>query len=121
MSRPAVVQAGYVSPAAAALVQEIQPHVTLLRTAMAPSQRILSARILAGCRHASSDAVKQVLFKACTTDPCPLVRACCIDELCKLGFYDPAFLAHLHDACADPDDDVRTSAKEALNKMVPRK
>jgi hypothetical protein len=104
-----------------ALVQDIQPHVVMLRTAVAPSMRVLAARALSGGRHGSSDAVKSILFIACTSDPSPFVRTCCIDELCKLGYFDPAFMAHLHKACADPSEEVRTAAKEALMRMSPHK
>jgi hypothetical protein len=114
------MQAGYLSPASTALVQEIKPYVFTLRNAMAASERILAMQALAGCRHASSDIVKKVIFQACTSDPCPLVRACCIDELCKLGYYDPAFLNYLKIAYEDPSDDVHESAKEALKKMTPK-
>jgi hypothetical protein len=116
-----VIQARYVSPVATALIQEVQPYVITLRTARAPSERIYALRALAGCRHASTDTVKSVLFRACTTDPCGLVRACCIDELCTLGYFDPAFLAHLKNACDDPSEDVRNSAKAALIKMSPQR
>jgi HEAT repeats len=116
-----VMQAGFVSSAAAALAHDIQPHVTALRTAAAPSMRVMAAKALAGGRHASSDAVKSILFIACTTDPSPFVRACCIDELCKLGYYDPAFVVHLNKACGDPSEDVRTAAKDALKKMTPER
>jgi hypothetical protein len=109
------------SPAAMALAQDIQPHVTALRTAMAPTMRVLAARALSGGRHGSTDTVKSILFLACTTDPSPFVRACCIDELCKLGYFDPAFMAHLHKACADSSEEVRAAAKEALMKMTPPK
>ena len=103
------------------MLQDIQPHVTTLQTGLAPSARILAAQALAGGRHGSTDTVKTALFQACTSDPCPMVRASCIDELCKLGYYDPAFLAHLEKACNDPSEDVRTSAKSALAAMTPRK
>jgi hypothetical protein len=109
------------NPAATAMLQEIQPHVTTLQTALAPSARILAAQALAGGRHGSTDTVKAALFQAATSDPCPMVRASCIDELGKLGYHDPAFLAHLEKSCNDPSEDVRTSAKEALMKLTSRK
>jgi hypothetical protein len=62
-----------------------------------------------------------VLFHTCTSDPCPLVRACCIDELCKLGYFDPAFLAFLNNARGDPSEDVKDAAKIALKKMTPQR
>jgi hypothetical protein len=119
-----VVQAGHLghtTTVAVAMAHDIQPYVTTLRTAAAPSMRAMAAKALSGGRHASTDAVKSILFIACTTDPSPFVRACCIDELCKLGYFDPNFMAHLHKSCADPSEEVRTSAKEALKKMMPQK
>jgi hypothetical protein len=119
-----VVQAGlttHTPTMAMALAHDIQPFVTTLRTAAAPSVRAMAAKGLAGGRHASSDAVKSILFIACTTDPSPFVRACCIDELCKLGYFEPNFMAHLHKSCADPSEEVRAAAKEALKKMMPQK
>ncbi len=101
------------------MIQEIKPYVIKLRTAPASSERIFALQALAGCRHASTDAVKKVLFQACTSDPCPLVRACCIDELCKLGYYESTFLAYLKIAYEDPSEDVHDAAKEALKKMAP--
>jgi hypothetical protein len=77
-------------------------------------------RALAGCRHASTDTVKSLLFHSCTSDPCPLVRACCIDELCKLGYYDPVFLTYLKDACNDSSTDVQDAARSALKRMTPQ-
>ena len=119
-----VMQAAHMSrmtTAAAALAHDIQPDVTTLRTAAAPSARAMAAKALAGSRHGSTDSVKSILFIACTTDPSPFVRACCIDELCKLGYFEPKFMAHLHKACADESEEVRTAAKEALKKMTPGK
>lgn len=120
---PAVVTAVVpsVSPATAGLTRDIDPHVLALRTELAPSQRAMAAKALAGCRHGSTDAVKSQLFLAAKNDPAPLVRAVCIEELCKLGYFDSAFQAHLQKACDDPSDDVRDAAKAALAKMSPRK
>jgi len=118
-SSSSVMHAGYLSPVTVAMIQDIQPYVTTLRTAHAPSERILALQSLAGCRHASSETVKRVLFQACKSDPCPLVRACCIDELCKLGYFDPAFVSHLKVAYVDNSDEVHDAAKEAMKKMMP--
>jgi hypothetical protein len=120
MNRSTVMQAGMKSPVAA-MAADIQPHVTSLRTAAAPSVRAMAARALSGGRHASSDTVKEVLFIACTSDPSSFVRACCIEELCKLGYFDPTFMAHLHKACADQSEEVRMAAREAIRKMTPEK
>lgn len=104
------------------MIQEIQPYVVTLRTGMASSQRIYALQALAGCRHASSDIVKKVLFEACKSDPCPLVRACCIDELCKLGYYNASFLTYLKIAYEDSSEEVvHEAAKEAIRKMTPKK
>jgi hypothetical protein len=103
------------------MAADIQPHVTDLRTATAPSVRAMAARALSGGRHASSDTVKEVLYIACTSDPSPFVRACCIDELCKLGYFEPAFISYLTKSCADPSEEVRAAAKESLKKMTPQK
>jgi hypothetical protein len=119
MVRQPVTQASYSSPVAMALAHDIQPHVNNLRTAMAPSMRVMAAKALSGGRHASTETVKSILFIACTTDPSPFVRACCIDELCKLGYFDAAFMEHLHKACGDSNEEVRTAAKDALKKMTP--
>jgi hypothetical protein len=113
-----VMQASHMT-AVAAMAADIQPHVTSLRTAAAPSVRVMAAKALAGGRHASSDTVKDVLFIACTSDPSAFVRASCIDELCKLGYYDPAFMVYLNKACGDPSEEVRMAAKEAMKKMAP--
>jgi HEAT repeat protein len=104
-----------------ALANDIQPHVTSLRTAVAPSMRVMAAKALSCGRHASTETVKSILFIACTTDPSPFVRACCIDELCKLGYYDAAFMEHLYKACSDSSEEVRTAAKDALKKMTPQR
>jgi hypothetical protein len=104
-----------------AVHRDIRQDVTTLGTALAPSQRMLAARGLADGRHGSTDQVKAILFRAAQTDPCPAVKACCIDQLCKLGYYHPAFLEHIKAACDDPDEDVRKSAQAALYKMTPRR
>ena len=119
MVRSGVTQASFASSVAMALAQDIQPHVTSLRTAVAPSMRVMAAKALSGGRHASTETVKSILFIACTTDPSPFVRACCIDELCKLGYFDAAFMEHLYKACGDSSEEVRTAAKDALKKMTP--
>jgi hypothetical protein len=123
-AKPGVVQAGHAAtmpPARADVLEEIRSHATALRSGTAPSQRALAARALAGGRHGSSDTVKSMLFGTAQDDPCALVRAVCIEELCKLGYHEPAFLAHLKKACDDPSPDVSTAAKDALKKMTPKK
>lgn len=101
----------------AALVQDIQPYVTALQTDISPGQRVLAARALAGCRHASSDTVKTVLHIAARNDPNPAVRACCLDELARLGYRDPAFLKLLREAVQDPSAEVAAAARHALARL----
>ncbi len=108
------------TPIEMGLPAEIQPQATTLRDALAPSHRMLAAKGLAEGRDGSSDAVKAVLFHAAKTDPCPAVKACCIEHLCTLGYFDPAFLKHLKVASDDTSEEVRTAAKAALVKMSPR-
>jgi hypothetical protein len=48
------------------------------------------------------------------------VKAECIDHLCKLGYYDPAFIRHLKAASEDSSDEVRSAAKAAFMKMSPK-
>jgi hypothetical protein len=115
-----VFPAGYV-PANIAVHRDLQPYVTTLNSALLPSERMLAARALADGRHGSTDQVKAILFKAAQTDLCPAVKACCIEQLCKLGYYNPAFLEHLKASWDDPDEDVRTAARASLTKMSPRR
>lgn len=100
-----------------ALVQEIQPYVTTLQTDISPGQRVLAARALAGCRHASSETVKMVLHIAARNDPNPAVRACCVDELARLGYRDPAFLKLLREAAQDSAAEVAAAARHALARL----
>jgi hypothetical protein len=105
----------------AEMMEDIRPHAAALRSADAPSNRAHAARALAGCRHASSDTVKAMLFGTAQDDPSALVRAVCIEELCKLGYAEPAFLAFLKTACNDPAADVAATAKDALAKLGMKK
>jgi hypothetical protein len=50
-----------------------------------------------------------------------MVRVVSIEELCKLGYYDSAFMAFLTKACDDPSPEVKTAAKDAMMKMTPQK
>ena len=115
-----ILPVGYV-PADLAMSQDIKPQVNELQHALAPSARCTAAKTLAGGRHGSSDAVKAVLFQAARMDPCPQVKACCLDELCKLGYFTPEFVAHVKAACDDADPDVSAAARAAAVKMTPRK
>ncbi|MCX8138231.1 MAG: HEAT repeat domain-containing protein, partial [Gemmataceae bacterium] len=86
--------------------------------AVAPSARALAARALADSPHGATPTVKNLLFQVCQRDPAPFVRACCIDELTRLGYADPAFLAYLRQAQEDQDDQVRLAAQLALQKLA---
>lgn len=114
-----VLPVGYV-PADVARAEDIQPHAVALKTAIAPSQRLLAAKALAGGRHASSDVVKGLLFDAAKADPCPAVRADCLGYLCDLGYFTPAFAEVVKAACDDPSDEVKEAAKAARAKMTRR-
>lgn len=116
-----MLQARYATPEETAMIDELRPYVASLRGARAPSDRIYAAWSLAGSRYASDDAVKLVLFRSCTTDPCPLVRACCIDELSKLGYCTREFKNYLEIACGDESEEVKKAAKKAVIKMTPQR
>lgn len=98
--------------------QDLRPYVHALQHAVAPSARALAARALADSPYGATPAVKNLLFQACQKDPAPFVRACCIDELARLGHADPAFLAYLRQANEDGDEQVRLAAQLALQKLV---
>jgi hypothetical protein len=114
-----VLPVGYV-PAEIAMHRDIQPYVATMGQSLMPSERMLAARALADGRHGSTDHVKALLFQAMKTDPCPAVKACCIEQLCKLGYYNPAFLDHLRTSWDDADEDIRRAARVSLYKMTPR-
>lgn len=107
-----------VVPAGVAFDREVQPWVAQLQTAIGPSERLLAAQALANCRHCGTDGVKGALFDAAKRDPNGEVRAACIAHLCKLGFYDAKFLAHIEAACTDANEDVCAAAKAACAKML---
>jgi hypothetical protein len=108
------------SPLERRLPGEIQPFAATLGSALSPSKRIMAATALAQCRHGSTENVKMVLFQSAVGDPCPAVRASCIEHLCKLGYFEPAFMSHLKAASGDSSEEVRTAAKKALERMSPR-
>jgi hypothetical protein len=107
-----------VVPAGVAFDREVQPWVAALQTAVGPSERLLAAQALANCRHCGTDGVKGALFAAAKHDPNGEVRAACIAHLCKLGYYDAQFLAHIEAACTDANADVSAAAKAACAKML---
>ncbi len=112
-----VVPAGYVPPGVA-FDREVQPYVIALQTMTAPSARLSAAKALADGRHASTDGVKSVLFRAAQSDPCGEVRAACIGHLSMLGYFSPSFLGYIQSACEDTDPMVRDAAKAACAKML---
>ncbi|VTT96686.1 hypothetical protein : : HEAT_2 [Gemmataceae bacterium] len=118
---PPVVAVPATDPGRTAMMRDIEPHVAALEKGVAPSQRAMAARALGGCRHGSSDTVKMTIFRAAQNDPNPMVRAVCIEELCKLGYFEPAFELHLTKACEDANDEVRSAAKAAMKQMYPRR
>ncbi|MBA4188754.1 MAG: hypothetical protein C0467_12215 [Planctomycetaceae bacterium] len=104
-----------------AMMRDIESHVKALENGIAPSQRAMAARAMCGGRHGSSDTVKMTVFRAAQKDPNPMVRAVCIEELCKLGYFEPAFEVYLTKACDDSSEEVRKAAKAALTQMTPRR
>ena len=108
------------TPIEMGLPAEIQPQATTLRDALAPSHRMIAAKGLAEGRHGSSEAVKAVLFHAAKTDPCPAVKACCIEHLCSLGYFDPAFLKHLKMASDDASSHRRVSCCKSQSEPCGR-
>lgn len=107
-----------VVPAGVAFDREVQPWVASLQTSILPSERLLAAQALANCRHCGTDGVKGALFEAAKRDPNGEVRAACISHLCKLGYFDAQFLAHIEAACHDTNEDVCAAAKAACAKML---
>lgn len=118
---PPVVAVPDQNPGMTAMMRDIEPHVAALEKGVAPSQRAVAARALGGCRHGSSDTVKMTIFRAAQNDPNPMVRAVCIEELCKLGYFEPAFELYLTKACEDANDEVRGAARAAMKQMAPRR
>lgn len=110
---PPVVQAGFV-PA------ELDAEVATLRTALTPTKRMTAAECLANGRHGSTDGVKGLLFQSAQHDPCPAVRACCIEQLAKLGYQTPAFTEFLKTAGEDKSAEVKEAARDAVKKLAPR-
>ena len=108
-------------PAVTAMMQDIEPYLKSLQNGPAPSHRAIAARALSGCRHSSSDLVKMSLFRAAQSDGNPMVRAVCIEELVKLGYYEPAFTVFLTKAAEESSEEVRKAAKDALHQMQPRR
>ncbi|HEX4614049.1 MAG TPA: hypothetical protein VH092_38055 [Urbifossiella sp.] len=114
-----ILPVGYV-PVEVAMADDIRPYATDLKTALAPSQRLIGAKGLAEGRHGSTDQVKAILFAAAKSDPAATVRAGCIDHLVRLGFYHPDFLRLLHDLSEGPAGEERDAARVALTRMTPR-
>ena len=118
-AEPTIVQAGATMPAdRAGMMEDVRADATTLRTGATPSKRALAARALAGGRHGSTDLVKAMLFGTAQDDPAAMVRAVCIEELCKLGYRDAAYMAFLKKACDDPHAAVSSAAKESMAKLT---
>ena len=113
-----ILPVGYV-PSSIALTEDIRPYVNTLHNSLSPSARIMAVRALAEGRHGSTEQVKSYLYQATQSDPCPAVRASCIDHLCQLGYYHPSFVSYLKRSVDDPSEEVRESARLALVKMSP--
>ena len=122
-AKSAVIQAGHTSTVdmMAGMSAETRQHALTMTSAVAPSQRALAARSLSRCGEGSSVAVKSFLLNSAKCDPCGMVRAVCIEELCKLGCKDAEFVAFLKKACTDSSSDVCTAAKDAMAKMSEKK
>lgn len=121
----APVVTGGVVPAAAttprvAFADDLRPFDADLHDAPTVTARVIAAKGLAEGRHGSTDHVKGLLFEAAKTDPVGAVRAKCIDHLCRLGFYDPAFILFVGRACGDPDPEVRAAARATILKLTPK-
>lgn len=115
-----ILPAGYVPPELAAN-REIEPQVKSLQTSLRPTERMTAVESLAGGRYGTSDGVKMLLFRSAQADPCPMVKVCCIEQLTKLGYREPAFMDHLKTAAEGRNEEVRDAAKAALQKLAPQK
>ena len=115
-----ILPVGYI-PADMAMSEDIRKDAAALRDALQPSARVTAAKALAGGRHASTEQVKALLFQAAQADPSPLVKARCIEELTKLGYFTPGFVAHVKAACDDENADVQAAAKAAVAKMTAKR
>jgi hypothetical protein len=117
---PAVTPVAFITPQIR-MADEMHGFVTALHSSPSEAERAMAVKALADGRYGSRMEVKALLFRAAQTDPCPAVRARCISHLCKLGYFDPAFLGNLHACLADgTPKEVRTAAADALVKMSPR-
>jgi hypothetical protein len=102
-------------------MRDIQPHLTTLQNTSAPSERALAIRAMTRGRYGASETVTGIVFRSAQNDPCPMVRAVCIDELRTLGYHDAAFVTFLQKMSADSPNEVKIAAKNALDAMTPRK
>ena len=129
---PPVEPAGRVVPAApvaepvpspnvpAQMLDEVQPFVNELFQALRPSLRERAATGLAEGRYGSRPEVKATLARAALTDPAPEVRAHCIAQLAKLGYYEASYLAYLDACAASGHAVVKQAAVAALTKLASR-
>jgi hypothetical protein len=111
-----IIQAAHSETADSSLA-ELNTQVAALQSGSTPSRRALAARALAGGWHATSDAVRRMILATAESDPSALVRAVCIEELSKLDYRNPAFVAYLKKACTDPSDEVKRAATAALSTI----
>jgi hypothetical protein len=111
-----ITQAAH-SETAPSTLAGLNDEVAALQSGSTPSRRALAARALAGGWHATSDAVRRMILATAESDPSALVRAVCIEELSKLDYRNPAFVAYLKKACTDPSDEVKRAATAALSTI----
>ena len=104
----------------AQMLEEVQPFVNELFQALRPSLRERAATGLAEGRYGSRPEVKATLARAALTDPAPDVRAHCIAQLAKLGYYEASYLAYLDACAASGHAVVKQAAVAALTKLASR-
>ncbi len=102
------------------MLDEVQPFVNELFQALRPSLRERAATGLADGRYGSRPEVKATLARAALTDPAPDVRAHCIAQLAKLGYYEASYLAYLDACAASGHATVKQAAVAALTKLASR-
>ena len=116
-----VLPVGYVPPEVA-MNDDLRPFAATLRDAgAAVADRVTAARGLGLGRHGSTDRVKEMLFAAAQADPAPAVRAACVDQLVRLGYYHPDFVRHLQTVAEGAAGEERDAARAGLTKLTPRR
>ncbi|MGL6073084.1 MAG: HEAT repeat domain-containing protein [Fimbriiglobus sp.] len=112
-----IIPTGLYEQAPVQMVEEIQPYVNDLATALRPSLRERAASALAEGRYGSRPEVKATLARAAFADPAPSVRAHCIKQLSKLGYHEASYLNFLAACAESKDTDVKQAATTALAKL----